>query len=80
LGQDGQADWRSFIDRRTSSFHVIDCTSHEFLAQAITYACLLKHNDRRIGRLVDIFDELEKKQPTDYAVPNDIKAAAMNVD
>jgi hypothetical protein len=78
--QDGLTGWKTFIERRTSSFHALDKASSEFLAQAITYRCLSEHNDHRISWLIDVFESIEKRQPSYYVVPEDIKAASSNMD
>jgi hypothetical protein len=73
----GNTDWNGFIERRTRSFvDLIDAASHEFLAQAVAYACLTTLTEPRSTLLKTVFENLEKKQPQHYFVPEDVKAIA----
>lgn len=76
----GTTDWNEFVARRTRMFSELDSASHEFLAQAITYACLCNLPEHQSSHLKGVFEKLEAKQPQHYVVPTEIKATAANVD
>ena len=80
LAQDGYTDWKTFIDRRRQTYEQLDSASHEFLAQAITFASILGLGDSyRSERLRATFEALEARQPAHYVVPTDNKACAQEV-
>lgn len=78
---DGNTDWPAFEVARTNQFEAIDTETHEFLAQALTYAALTKlaSTGQSYG-LLEVFDRLEAKQPAHYVLPADIKAVITRVD
>jgi hypothetical protein len=81
MGPDGYTDWKTFLERRRRAFEHLDSASHEFLAQAITFASLVGLTDTyRSERLRAIFEALETKQPAHYIVPTEIKARAQQVE
>ena len=69
-----------FLVRRTNAFCAIDDAAHEFLAQAITYGCIMQEKDGGAAELLNIFEALEEKQPNHYQVPAEVKAIAHHVD
>lgn len=78
---DGQTDWPAFEVVRTRQYEAIDSETHEFLAQALTYAALTKLP--QVGPsygLLDVFDRLEAKQPSHYVLPADIKSVIAKVE
>lgn len=76
----GTTNWNEFVARRTKMFVALESACHEFLAQAITYACLCNLPEHQSSHLKGVFEKLEAKQPQHYVVPTEIKAAAANVD
>ena len=56
--------------RRTKVFCDLDSDTNEFLAQAITYACIA---DLQSSQLRTVFNSLEARQPPSYVIPTDIK-------
>ena len=77
LGSDGVTNWSAFAESRTRTFLQIDSPSHEFLAQAITYAVAKQHPASKHWqeRLTDTFLKLEKRQPEKYVIPEEVKKA-----
>jgi len=76
----GNTDWPAFEVARTRQFEAIDTDTHEFLAQALTYAALTKlPNTGSSYGLLDVFDRLEARQPAHYVVPADIKTVISRV-
>lgn len=73
LGPDGATDWESFRSKRDQAFSVIDEGSHEFLAQAITWACIRNDRSHRIERT---FLALEKRQNEWYKLSPELKECA----
>lgn len=71
---------RGFIDMRTERFHMIDDESHEFMAQAMTRACLTRFAGSDSERMLAIFDRLEKLQPPHYHVPSHFKERIARVE
>jgi Domain of unknown function (DUF4160) len=76
----GKTNWEDFTERRTRMFSALNSPSHEFLAQAVTYACLSNLPEYQASRLQAVFDKLETKQPRHYVVPADVKDEAFRVD
>lgn len=66
LNEDGITDWYKFLEKRSATFALIDESSHEFLAQALTYAAILSLEDRFRDRLLSVFHRLEARQPVHY--------------
>lgn len=71
FGVDGRTDWDKFGTNRCTAFSDLDVESHEFLAQAITWATLSQN-----VCLAEVFNELEKRQPRHYMLPDEIKRCA----
>lgn len=79
IGMAGVTNWDAFVENRTRAYEEIDSASHEFLAQAITFAVIASlpnESDRK--RLSATFEALEKKQPPEYVVSEDLKAVALH--
>ena len=77
---DQKGDRRTFFDERTGRFLAVDERSHEFIAQAVTYACLSTFGGSGSERMLEIFDRLEKAQPPHYRVPQSVKDGISRVD
>jgi hypothetical protein len=74
IGKAGVTDWDAFVENRTRAYEAIDIASHEFLAQAITIAWIASLPDEsHRQRLRATFEALEKKQPPEYVVSDDLK-------
>jgi hypothetical protein len=74
IGKAGLTDWNVFVENRTRAYEEIDSASHEFLAQAITFAVIASlPDDSHRKRLTATLEALEKKQPPEYVVSKDLK-------
>jgi hypothetical protein len=80
VGRDGYTNWQDFLDRRLKIFQAIDSNSHEFLAQALTFASTLVLEAGPSQRLTTTFAALEDRQPPAYRLPANIKASAHLID
>ena len=71
-----KTDWGIFHEARNTSFLMLPDNTHEFLAQAITYAALQRLPSSTNGpSLLSIFDALEAKQPEHYKLDLNVKKA-----
>ena len=77
---ENEATVADFLSRRTHSFCTINEATHEFLAQAITYGCILQEERQQAEQLLPIFEALEKRQPEHYLLPADVKEIAHRID
>jgi hypothetical protein len=69
--------WDSFRKMRDEAFAGLDRPSHEFLAQAITLACLASDNSETAFQgTIGTFDEIEDRQPMIYRLSKKLKHAA----
>jgi hypothetical protein len=78
IGSSKLTDWEEFIARRTDWFRRTNSEIHELLAQAITWSIL--ESDPQAERLCEIFELLEEKQPSQYRLPGQLKAATAGAD
>lgn len=67
----GLTNWTKFLEQRLDVFNRIDNASHEFLAQALTVACIFSCDEPHRGRLETVFHNLEQRQPSHYHVPKE---------
>lgn len=71
----GLTDWAKFSEQRLDVFNRIDNASHEFLAQALTLACIFSCDEPHRGRLKAVFHNLEQRQPPQYHIPQELLAS-----
>jgi hypothetical protein len=68
--------WDSFRKMRDEAFAALDRPSHEFLAQAITLACLASDSSETAFQgTIGTFDEIEDRQPRIYRLSKKLKHA-----
>jgi hypothetical protein len=68
--------WDSFRKMRDETFAALDRPSHEFLAQAITLACLASDSSETAFQgTIGAFDEIEDRQPRIYRLSKNLKHA-----
>lgn len=81
FGANNRTDWQAFLKRRTNVFHALSHKDHEFLAQAITYGILCKMSEissTLSTKFRQIFEALEKRQPSSYQISDEVKRHAAN--
>jgi len=75
-GIGGRTYWDSFRNMRDEALAALDRPSHEFLAQAITLACLASDSQGTAShRTIETFDEIEDRQPRIYKLSKQFKHA-----
>jgi len=75
-GSGTKTDWSKFASPRDAAFGTLTPESHDLLAQAITWACLVDlGNPLRRQRLQEVFNALEAKQPAHYKLSTHLKDA-----
>jgi hypothetical protein len=67
-------EWGKFLQARRAAFASLDDGSHEFIAQALTYAGVLALPERDRNRVVDVFHLMELRQPDQYRLSSSVKA------
>lgn len=71
---DGRTDWASFKNGRDVVYSSITTRCHELIAQAVTYASISQFPDSGVaGRLIEVFDSLEQRQPSQYRLNPELK-------
>lgn len=81
FGAGDTTDWGPFRAARDQAFASLDESSHELLAQAITWACLCHESLQAWSdRLTETFLALEAKQPSRYRLPSKVKLRASSAD
>lgn len=81
LNANGITDWAMFRKERDHIYRNLPRDVHEFLAQAITWACICKRcRELASDTLVETFVALEQRQPAEYSLPLGTKAAALFTD
>jgi hypothetical protein len=81
FGGGKKTDWSKFLEQRTSWFTTFPPELSEFLAQALTYATLLRLSaSAKSERLQTIFAALELKQPPHYKLSGLVKQGVAAAD